>query len=56
MKKFHYMNQSGHYEIAGVSDEQKFKDLNKAMEVLKFSETERNQIFRTVAAVLHMGM
>jgi len=52
---FHYLDQSGVTSIEGVSDEKEFEDMCGAMSTLDFSDDDKNQIFSTVAAVLHLG-
>ena len=45
----------GHDTIAGVSDRDEWSSLIEAFSIMGFSEKEQVSIFRTVAAVLHLG-
>lgn len=45
----------GNDTIAGVSDEAEWTSLLEAFHVMNFSEEDQVSIFRTVAAVLHLG-
>jgi myosin heavy subunit len=45
----------GTWEIDGVDDVEEFRLMRQAMNVLKFAPEEQENIFRTVAAVLHLG-
>ncbi|KAK2593294.1 class II myosin [Conoideocrella luteorostrata] len=46
---------NGHDSIVGVSDKEEWNSLMEAFEVMGFSNEEQLSIFRTVAAVLHLG-
>ncbi|CAN1844956.1 XI-E [Linum perenne] len=54
-KSFHYLNQSNCYELVGVSDAKNYLATRRAMDVVGISEVEQEAIFRTVAAILHLG-
>lgn len=41
--------------IDGVDDGLEFKDLIKSLTVLKFNEAAQNDLFRVIAAILHLG-
>ena len=41
--------------IEGVSDEKDFEDTCSALNILRFSEQEKKEIFKLVAGVLHFG-
>lgn len=41
--------------IEGVDDVADFKLLKESMDIIKFSQDSQNDLFRAVAAVLHMG-
>lgn len=45
----------GNDSIVGVSDEDEWKSLIEAFHVMNFSEQDQMCIFRTIAAVLHLG-
>mmetsp|Transcript_38665 Transcript_38665/g.76103 ORF Transcript_38665/g.76103 Transcript_38665/m.76103 type:complete len:1885 (-) Transcript_38665:85-5739(-) len=56
-ENFHYLNQSGVTTLDGDSktDEDDFAVLSEAMETLKISKSEQQQVFSIVAAILHLG-
>ncbi|EON65611.1 myosin heavy chain [Coniosporium apollinis CBS 100218] len=45
----------GNDTIAGISDREEWNSLIEAFHVMNFSEKEQTSIFRTIAAVLHLG-
>jgi myosin heavy chain 9/10/11/14 len=49
-----YLNK-GHYEVDGVDDKSEFKLLTNALDVVGFSQAEQFDLFRVVAAILHIG-
>jgi len=51
---FHYTCESI-VTIEGVSDEKDFEDTCSALNILRFSESDKKEIFRLVAGVLHFG-
>lgn len=53
--KYFYLNQGGSTEIDGKDDEQDFRFLLAAMQVLGFTNEEQDTIFRILASVLHLG-
>eukprot|EP00004_Rigifila_ramosa_P020691 TRINITY_DN5403_c0_g1_i2.p1 TRINITY_DN5403_c0_g1~~TRINITY_DN5403_c0_g1_i2.p1 ORF type:complete len:1321 (-),score=360.16 TRINITY_DN5403_c0_g1_i2:49-3759(-) len=52
---YHYLSQSGCYEIAGVSDSNDFQRVRKAMAIIGLDEAAQKSIFRILAAILHLG-
>jgi myosin-7 len=52
---FNFTGQSGVISIDGVSDEKDFEDMKRSMDILRFSEIEKNEVFDIVAGVLHFG-
>ena len=54
-EEFHYTNQSGVTTVDGINDEKDWLEMTNAMDVLNMSAAEKEQTFRLVAAVLHMG-
>lgn len=54
-ENFYYLNQSGCTEIQGRDDSQEFQELVSAMENLRLDEPTRRDMFRLVAAILHLG-
>ncbi|XP_020549831.1 myosin-9 isoform X2 [Sesamum indicum] len=54
-KTFHYLNQSNCYELDDVSDAHDYLATRKAMDIVGISQNEQEAIFRTVAAILHLG-
>uniref|UniRef100_A0A7N0USH1 Uncharacterized protein n=2 Tax=Kalanchoe fedtschenkoi TaxID=63787 RepID=A0A7N0USH1_KALFE len=54
-RTFHYLNQSGCYQLDGVNDSEEYLATRKAMDVVGISSDEQDAIFRVVAAILHLG-
>lgn len=52
---FHYLNQSRTYELEGLSNAEEFIKTRSAMEIVGISHDEQEAIFRTLAAILHLG-
>ena len=52
---FAFTGQSGVISIDGVSDEKDFEDMRRSMDILRFSDMEKNEVFNIVAGVLHFG-
>ncbi|KAF5202477.1 Myosin-15 [Thalictrum thalictroides] len=52
---FHYLNQSKTYELDGVSSAQEYMNTRRAMDVVGISVDDQQAIFRTLAAILHLG-
>ncbi|KAH7574460.1 hypothetical protein JRO89_XS03G0299300 [Xanthoceras sorbifolium] len=52
---FHYLNQSKIYELDGVSSAEEYSKTRKAMDVVGISHEDQEAIFRTLAAILHLG-
>ena len=52
---FHFTSQSGVTNVDGISDEKVFEDVCSSMDILKFSEVEKQTVFKLVAGVLHFG-
>jgi len=52
---FEYTGQSGVINIDGISDEKEFEDMQNSMNILRFSPSEKTEIFKIVAGVLHFG-
>ena len=52
---FEYLNRSGCIEVDDVDDAHEFSEMREAMERLNFSHDEIYNVFRLVAAVLHLG-
>lgn len=55
VSSYNYISKSGCTEIPGVSDMEEFKEMQSAMSQLQFSDQERLDVFKLVAAVLHLG-
>ena len=53
--KFHYLNQGGNAVIAGVNDADEFKATQKALSTVGVTIERQWQIFRLLAALLHLG-
>lgn|SRR5690606_10957367 len=52
---YNYVNHSGCTVVPGVNDAQEFEETRKSMEVIGLSEEERESVFATIAAILHLG-
>jgi myosin V len=52
---FRFMNQSGVTTVDTINDEKDWIEMSGAMDVLNMSADEKEQTFRLVAAVLHLG-
>ncbi|MCE5166106.1 hypothetical protein HAX54_014807, partial [Datura stramonium] len=52
---FHYLNQSKTYELDGVSNAEEYTKTRRAMDIVGISQEEQEAIFRTLAAILHLG-
>ncbi|KAJ4842072.1 hypothetical protein Tsubulata_039966 [Turnera subulata] len=52
---FHYLNQSKTYELDGVSNAEEYLKTRRAMDIVGISDEEQESIFRTLAAILHLG-
>ncbi|QQP53119.1 Myosin 15 [Caligus rogercresseyi] len=53
--KYFYLNQGRNYDIDGKNDKADFGNLISSLQVLGFSLEERDNIFKVVAAILHLG-
>jgi len=52
---YHYLNQSGVIEVDSISDETDFETLLNSMETVGIDVNEQDAVFRTVAAIMHLG-
>ncbi|KAM1245961.1 hypothetical protein ACFX2J_037004 [Malus domestica] len=52
---FHYLNQSKTYELDGVSSAEEYTKTRTAMDIVGISREDQEAIFRTLAAILHLG-
>lgn len=53
--KFHYLNQGGNMFVDGVDDLRTYEETVHAMNLLGFSESEQDNMFKIYAAILHLG-
>jgi myosin heavy subunit len=53
--QYHYTNQSGCEDIAGVDDAAEFDATMEAMTKLNFSQQEKTSVLSVIAAILHLG-
>ena len=53
--QFYYLSQSGCLEIPGRDDVEEFEQLEAAMDNMALDKNTQKQIFRSLAAVLHLG-
>ncbi|GFR45863.1 hypothetical protein Agub_g7314 [Astrephomene gubernaculifera] len=54
-QEYRYLNQSTCFQLPGTDNAEDFKRTNYAMERVGIPEADREAIFRTVAAILHLG-
>eukprot|EP00887_Chlorella_sp_A99_P001914 scaffold18.g1914.t1 len=54
-REFRYLAQSSCFELAGVSNAEEYRNTRHAMTVVGIPEADQSAVFRTVAAVLHLG-
>ncbi len=54
-ESFYYLNQSGVTRIEGVVDEQDYDEVLNAMDILHFSDPEQSEVWKILAAILHLG-
>lgn len=52
---FHYLNQSKTYELEGVNSAEEYVKTRRAMDIVGIGHEEQDAIFRTLAAILHLG-
>ena len=52
---YHYLNQSGVFEVEGISDEQDFENLLNSMETIGIDVDEQDDLIRTLVGILHLG-
>uniref|UniRef100_A0A0A0KIK2 Myosin motor domain-containing protein n=2 Tax=Cucumis sativus TaxID=3659 RepID=A0A0A0KIK2_CUCSA len=52
---FRYLNQSKTYELDGVSNAEEYIRTRRAMDIVGISHEDQEAIFRTLAAILHLG-
>lgn len=54
-ENYHYLNQSGCVEDKTINDEESFREVIAAMEVMQFSKDEVGEVLRLLAGILHLG-
>ncbi|XP_045643119.1 LOW QUALITY PROTEIN: unconventional myosin-X [Ursus americanus] len=54
-ENYHYLSQSGCVEDKTISDQESFREVITAMEVMQFSREEVREVLRLLAGVLHLG-
>ncbi|KAH7656520.1 Myosin ATPase protein [Dioscorea alata] len=54
-REFHYLNQSRTFELEGVSSAEEYLKTRRAMDIVGISLADQEAIFRTLAAILHLG-
>lgn len=52
---YYYLTDGGNGNVKRIRDAENFQQIQKAMDVIEVSKTERLEIFQIVASVLHMG-
>jgi myosin I len=53
--KYKYLARSTNIKVPTINDSDDFKEVQRAMKTLNFSDAQQKQIWRTVAAILHLG-
>ena len=53
--QFHYLNQSGCYQVDRIDDIADFNDTVNAMNTMKISLQEQKDIFRLIMSILYLG-
>ncbi|KAJ3702510.1 hypothetical protein LUZ61_006215 [Rhynchospora tenuis] len=54
-RNFHYLNQSKTYELQGINSSEAYLKTRRAMDIVGITLTDQEAIFRTLAAILHLG-
>ncbi|XP_006769508.1 PREDICTED: LOW QUALITY PROTEIN: unconventional myosin-X [Myotis davidii] len=54
-ENYHYLNQSGCVEDKTISDQESFREVITAMDVMQFSKEEVREVLRLLAGILHLG-
>jgi len=54
-REFKYLNQSSCFELPGVDNVKEFKRTKHAMKIVGIASEEQHEVFKVVAAVLHLG-
>jgi len=52
---YSYLNQSGCTEVLGMDDAKEYAGMKYALDVLGFSATETDTLYRVIAGILHLG-
>lgn len=53
--EYAYLSTSGCIDVEGINDEEEFHQMCEAMNALGFSETDKNNLFQTISAILMLG-
>ncbi|XP_035686562.1 myosin-16-like isoform X3 [Branchiostoma floridae] len=53
-KQYYYCSQ-GHTDIPGVDDAEEMRLTDEAFDILGFSQTEKNDVYRLTAGIMHFG-
>uniref|UniRef100_A0A8C2W2Y6 Myosin X n=1 Tax=Chinchilla lanigera TaxID=34839 RepID=A0A8C2W2Y6_CHILA len=54
-ENYHYLNQSGCIEDKTINDQESFREVITALEVMQFSKDEVREVLRLLAGILHLG-
>lgn len=54
-KTFHYLNQSKCFDLTSVNNRDEYARTRRAMDIVGINLEEQDAIFRTLAAILHLG-
>ncbi|SCU90988.1 LADA_0F07470g1_1 [Lachancea dasiensis] len=55
VEDYHYLNQGGDYKIKGVDDAADYRETVDALKMVGFSDGTQKQLFKILAALLHIG-
>ncbi|SCU84667.1 LANO_0C02058g1_1 [Lachancea nothofagi CBS 11611] len=55
VEDYHYLNQGGDYRIKGVDDAADYRETIDALKMVGFSGDTQHQLFKILAALLHIG-
>eukprot|EP01080_Neovahlkampfia_damariscottae_P000976 gene976-9883_t len=54
-KYFHYLNQSGCFDVENIDDKKEFQETQQAMDFIGFTKENQEEIFRLLAGILWLG-
>lgn len=54
-ENFRYLKQSGCTKVSGIDDSEDFKHTKRAMNIIGIPESTQSNVFKLLAAILHLG-